>query len=342
MVRIPKLIDYAAEPRHAPIASDPPIASDRFVLDPDSNLVGRVQVVMARREDTFADIARRYNLGFDEVVQANPGVDPLLPGEGTAVVLPTQFVLPDAPRRGIVINTASMRLFYFPKPALQQPPEVITYPIGIGRVGWATPIGETKVVAKAKNPAWRVPASIRKEHAEKGDPLPAVVPAGPNNPLGTRVLKLGIPSYLLHGTNKPAGVGMRVSHGCVRLYPEDIEALYELVPVGTPVHIVNQPMLIGWQDDMLYLEAHQPLEGKEKEKDAALESLLNIIAAIGAEYGHGERAVEWEKIARLVDEPRGFPVPITEGSPDLDSVLYTARLVDNRLPEEAERSGEAH
>lgn len=309
-----------------------PIDSRVFRLEPDGNVVGQVQVVTARAEDTFADIARRYDLGFDELVQANRTVDPWLPGEGTPIVLPTQFVLPDAPRDGIVINTAAMRLFYYPRPGASEPPTVITHPIGIGRVGWATPTGETKVVAKAKDPAWYVPESILKEHAEAGDPLPAVVPAGPNNPLGTRVLRLGLPSYLIHGTNKPAGVGMRVSHGCVRLYPEDIEALYPRVPVGTPVHIVNQPMLVGERDGILYLEVHRPLEGKSKEQDAALESLLRMVSAVGGDERYV--GVDWDKIARLVDRPLGFPVPISSGSPDVESVLASARPVEAALPEQ--------
>jgi len=176
-------------------------------------------VTYARYEDTIPDIARRFNLGFDEVARANPGVDPWLPGEGTRIILPTQFVLPDAPPEGIVINVAALRFFYFPKPDKDGQRVVITYPIGIGKVGWATPIGKTKVVSKRKDPYWTPPASVRKEHAAEGDPLPARVPPGPDNPLGNRAMNLGWPSYLIHGTNKPAGVGLRASHGCIRMYP---------------------------------------------------------------------------------------------------------------------------
>ena len=196
------------------------------------SVVGEPQVVFAREADTLSDLARAYGLGFDELTAANPGVDPWLPGEGTPVVLPTQYVLPRDLREGIVLNIATKRLFYFPAGADGEPPQVYSYPIGIGRVGWETPLGETTIVAKAKDPSWWVPASVRKEHAEMGDPLPRVVPPGPDNPLGHRVLKLDMPGYLIHGTNQPYGVGMRVSHGCVRLYPENIEFLYNLVGIG--------------------------------------------------------------------------------------------------------------
>ena len=173
-------------------------------------------------EDTLPDIARRFNLGYEEIARANPGVDPWVPGEGREIVLPTQFVLPAAPREGLVINLAQLRVFYFPKVKEGEPQTVITHPIGIGKVGWQTPEGTTKVTGKRKNPTWFPPASVRKEHKEAGDPLPSKVPPGPDNPLGAHMMTLGWPSYLIHGTNKPYGVGLRSSHGCIRFYPEDI------------------------------------------------------------------------------------------------------------------------
>ena len=188
----------------------------------DQSVIGEPQVVFARDEDTLSDLARTYGLGYDEIIAANPDVDPWLPGAGTPVVLPTQFVLPNIERRGVILNIAAKRLFYFPTVADDEPQQVMTYPIGIGRVGWETPLGDTTVVSKAKDPHWWVPASVRREHAEMGNPLPSVVPPGPDNPLGHRVLKLDMPGYLIHGTNAPYGVGMRVSHGCGRLYPENI------------------------------------------------------------------------------------------------------------------------
>ena len=229
-----------------------PVRTDRFVVpDENTDVVGLVQVVIARDEDTLPDFARRYGLGHDEIVAANPDVDPWLPGKGTRVVLPTQFVLPDAPRDGLVVNLASLRLFYYPKPEEGEPQTVVTHPIGIGREGWRTPLGRMRITEKIENPTWTPPASVRREHAAKGDHLPGVVPAGPDNPLGAYAMRLGRPSYLLHGTNKPFGVGMRVSHGCVRLYPEDIAELFPEIPVGTNVYIVSQPYLAGTKNGEL-------------------------------------------------------------------------------------------
>jgi L,D-transpeptidase ErfK/SrfK len=304
----------------------PPLVTDRFVLSPDTDVVGEIQVIRARYEDTFVDIARAYDLGYDELVDANPGVDPWLPGEGTRIVLPTQFVLPDGPRTGIVLNLAAKRLFYFPKPAAGEPAVVITHPVGIGREGWQTPLGTTKVVAKTKDPVWVVPPSIRKEHAAQGNPLPARVPPGPDNPLGRHALRLGFPSYLIHGTNKPSGIGMRVSHGCIQLFPEDIESLFGQVAVGTPVRIVNQPVLLGWRDGNLYLEVHPPLEDDKRNHDAAFEKELNrrITARLGT-----PQPVDAQLLASTRKEARGFPVPILMPAADAASVVARARPTRN-------------
>src|SRR5690606_33955537 len=216
-----------------------------YVLPKEHDVIGEVQRITARHEDTFVSLARRYGVGFEELKLANPGVDAWLPGEGTEVVVPTRFVLPRAPREGIVVNVAELRIYYFPK---DQPDKVHTYPISIGRMDWGTPIGTTTIVAKNENPSWYPPESIRKEHAERGDILPAVVPPGPSNPLGKHALRLGLPGYLIHGTNRPSGVGMRVTHGCIRMFPEDVEALFGRVPIGTRVQIVNQPFKLGWNE----------------------------------------------------------------------------------------------
>ncbi|MDQ2694262.1 MAG: L,D-transpeptidase family protein [Pseudomonadota bacterium] len=319
--------------RSRPPAKPGPIAASRFALAPGDDVIGQVQVVIARHEDTLPDLARRFNLGYEEIVAANPGVDPWLPGAGTRIVLPTQFVLPDAPREGIVLNLATLRLFYFLPAGADQPQTVITHPVGIGRVGWATPTGTTRIVSKAANPTWHVPESIRREHAERGDPLPATVPPGPDNPLGSHALRLALPGYLLHGTNKPYGVGMRVSHGCIRLYPEDVAALYQQVPVDTPVHIVNQPMLAGWRGGMLYLEAHPPLEDDRSDWQDRLSGLLIGEATRAAADG---QAIDWERAARLAGEPHGLPLPVLAGAPDRQAVLAQARVVDNVAPPAAD------
>jgi L,D-transpeptidase ErfK/SrfK len=252
-----------------------PILANHFVLEsPEQSVVGIPQVVFTSSDDTLSDFARAYGLGYDELIAANPDIDPWLPGENTPVLLPTQFVLPDVPREGIVLNLASKRLFYFPEVAEGQPAIVMTFPIGVGRVGWETPLGMTTVTAKAKDPHWYVPLSVRQEHAELGDPLPSVIPPGPENPLGHRVLKLDMPGYLIHGTNQPFGVGMRVSHGCVRLYPENIEYLYELVDIGETVTIINEPFLMGQLDGEIYFESHTPLEDDTVGADERLQLLL--------------------------------------------------------------------
>lgn len=311
------------------VSGEGALRGDRFVLpDPDTDVVGALQVVVARREDTLPDFARRYGLGHDEIVAANPGVDPWLPGAGTRVVLPTQFVLPAAPREGIVVNLASLRLFYYPKRKQGEPRVVVTHPIGIGREGWRTPLGRMAIAQKTRNPTWTPPASVRREHAKNGDILPAVVKAGPDNPLGAHAMRLSRPSYLLHGTNKPFGVGMRVSHGCMRLYPEDIAELFEEVPVGTRVNVVNQPYLAGWWNGELFLEAHAPLAEDAKRLKGSLKPMEKVLKA---RAGNDPVAVDWQRAQEVAREGRGIPIPVSPGSPDLDDVVARARRVP-RVP----------
>ena len=305
-----------------------PAPSDRFLLPADgSDVVGEVQVTVVRHEDTLHDIARRYDLGYEEIVAANPGVDPWLPGEGTQVVLPTQFVLPIGIREGLVLNLASMRLFYFPTPAKGDTPVVITHPIGIGREGWQTPQGHTRIIQKLVRPSWTVPASVLREYAEKGEPLKPIVPPGPDNPLGSHAMRLSLPSYLIHGTNKSYGVGMRVSHGCVRLYPEDIASLFPQVPLGTDVHIINEPYVAGWRGGRLYLDAHKPLSEEAArwgKKLAALEHVLAVKAA------NAKVAVDWSRARQVAAEAHGIPMVISAGGPDLDVLLAQAPRVPSK------------
>ena len=303
------------------------IAPNVFVLEgDDQTVVGEPQVVFTREADTFSDLAREYGLGYDELLAANPGVDPWLPGENTAVLLPTQYVLPNVPKSGVVLNIATRRLFYYPHSEEGKPQQVMTYPIGIGRVGWETPIGTTQVVAKARDPHWWVPASVRREHAEMGNPLPSVVPPGPDNPLGTRVLKLEMPGYLIHGTNQPYGVGMRVSHGCVRLYPENIEFLYPLVDIGESVAIINEPYQMGWRDGDLYFEAHAPLEDDTLTSEERLQALLDsqVNAAGRPLNGHLKRHVR-----SLAAVASGVPVSVVMY--ETDEYLRRARVVHNTV-----------
>jgi L,D-transpeptidase ErfK/SrfK len=319
----------------APPAVVAPVATHQFPFDPKTTgVLGELQVTQSRHEDTLADIARRFDVGYDELVRANPGVDPWLPGEGTRIVLPTQWVLPDAAPEGIVVNVAAMRLFYFPKPAKNKQRVVITYPIGVGKVGWETPIGTTKIVSKRKNPVWSPPPSVRKEHAEKGDPLPARVPAGPDNPLGAYAMNLGWPSYLMHGTNKPPGVGMRASHGCIRLYPEDIESLFAMIPVGMQVTVVNQPLLYRWQGNSLYVQSYPPVvEGKDDSvAPPAVVYDDRVSNAIWQQSKTRSGAVNWDLVERVVTQAQGIAVPVTKRGLTLDSYVASARRVENELP----------
>lgn len=306
------------------LAQDP-IDGYRFTLtSSEQTVVGEPQIVLAGAEDTFSDIARTYGLGYDELVAANPGVDPWKPGAGMVVLLPTQYVLPNAPKRGVILNIATKRLFYYPAPEDGELRHVLTYPIGIGRVGWETPLGETTVVAKAKDPSWWVPASVRREHAEMGDPLPSIVPPGPDNPLGTRVLKLDMPGYLIHGTNQPYGVGMRVSHGCVRLYPENIEFLYSLIDIGEAVTIMNEPYQLGSKNGVLYFEAHMPLQDDALLPEDHLRGVLDFLASADGEAADDDLR---QTIISLTDTPNGTPVRIDLF--DEREIMARARLVHN-------------
>jgi L,D-transpeptidase ErfK/SrfK len=294
------------------------IATRKFAIDKNHSIVGSLAMISARDGDTLPDIARHFGLGYNEATIANPDILPWMPEAGARVLLPLQFILPDAPRKGIVLNLASMRLFYYPP---KQPDTVFTYPVGIGRQNWNTPLGQTTIVAKTANPTWMVPESIRREHAAKGDPLPQSVPPGPDNPLGKYALQLGFRPYLIHGTNKPYGVGMQVSHGCVRLYPEDIEVLFKKKSVGTPVRIIHQPYLTAWDGDMLYLEAHEPLEKWARQKPKLKKKLINDLKQISSKRNV---VIDWKKVDRILQSTDGIPTPILTASPELPELVANA------------------
>jgi L,D-transpeptidase ErfK/SrfK len=319
-----------------------PTATHRSEIEAGSDLVGYVQKTIVGKEDTLPDIARRFDVGYEEMVTANPGVDPWLPGAGKEVVVPTQFVLPAAPHEGVVVNVAAMRIFYFPPHKKGEPQIVFTHPIGIGRVGWKTPEGTTKIVSRQKDPVWVVPKSVHDEHAEDGEILPAVVPAGPDNPLGAYMFRLQWPSYLIHGTNKPYGVGMRSSHGCIRLYPEDIAVFFDMIPIGTKVTVVNQPYLFGWRDGALYLQAYGVMEDDSrdwsKNRKALLAKLLN--PKLRKNIADHDKDIDWQRVGDLAHSPRAVPVPVTGGLGGIDEVLSESRLVANTLPEGSNWDGE--
>ena len=371
------------------------VFAESFPLPPQGDdLIGRIRHTRAHQEDTLIDIARRFSVGQDEMVMANQNVDRWLPKEGTDVIIPQEYILPEAPRAGIVVNIPEMRLYYFPvkvvapitppkkpnpkplqvgngkktviaakgvstkiatkgkatngqptaKKAASPVPtplpvqmetvistaEVITYPVSMGRMDWRTPIGKTTVIRKQKDPSWTPPASIKREHAAKGDPLPDVVPPGPNNPLGKYAMSLGVSGYLIHGTDAPKsdGIGMRVTHGCMRMYNEDIEKLFPLIPVGTPVYLVNQPVKFGWRQGVLYVEVSQPLdedvgitphdidldltpEQIERERVKRSSFLMRLaLQGIEKERTRGEVEIKMEKLRLAIDHPTGIPVAI--------------------------------
>jgi L,D-transpeptidase ErfK/SrfK len=311
------------------------------------DIVGYVQKTTVGKDDTLPDIARRFDVGYEELVTANPGVDPWLPGVGREVVVPTEFVLPAAPHDGVVVNVAAMRIFYYPPHKKGEPQIVYTHPIGIGRVGWKTPEGTTRIVAREKDPVWVVPASVRKEHAEDGDKLPAVVPAGPDNPLGQYAFRLSWPSYLIHGTNKPYGVGMRSSHGCMRLYPEDIEVFFNIIPIGTKVTVVNQPYLFGWRDGTLYLQAYAVMEDDSRDWNKNRKRLLSNLmnpkqrAKIGDRIEGADKDIDWQRVGDLAHDARAIPVPVSGGHEGLDDVLAKSVLVENTLPDGSNWDGKS-
>lgn len=280
-----------------------------FPMPPaDVDLIGDIQHVQARAEDTLLDIARRYDMGQDEIMLANPDVDRWLPGEGAEVVVPARFILPRAERKGLVLNVPEMRLYYFYNSGLEKKPVVVSYPVSIGRMDWNTPLGVAKVERKDKDPSWYPPESLKLEAIEKGDVLPDVVPPGPDNPLGRYALRLSIPGYLIHSTNKPFGVGMRVTHGCVRMYPENIEELFPIVPVQTMVQLVNQPVKLGWQNKTLFLEVH-PLLDEDLEKNKDLKCIAYKM--IFDEIENKDAILDIKTINKALEEKSGIPVPIT-------------------------------
>ena len=293
--------------------------ASHFDLPEDgSTLIGVDESVTTVYEDTLPDLAQRYSLGYYEIIRANPRVDVWVPGAGKRLTLPGRRILPPGPREGIVVNLPEHRLYYFPKPRQGEKPIVITYPVSIGKMDWRTPLGETRIVAKVRNPPWYPPESVRKEHAERGDILPKVVPAGPDNPLGNFAMRLGVGSgsYLIHGTNNPVAVGMAVTHGCIRMYPEDVAALFPLVPVGTKVRLINEPVKVAWVGGELLLEVHPPVdaEGQSVEPDLqVLEPLLDQV------LGSDTAAIHWDLARDTLQSATGMPTLVglaAEPEPD--------------------------
>ncbi|MBT2774363.1 L,D-transpeptidase family protein [Halomonas sp. ISL-60] len=281
------------------VADQDELPRGHFRLPEKGDVIGeRYTVVVEDPKQTLIDIARRHNIGYEEIRMANPDVSLWVPGVGTEVVIPAQYILPPAPREGVVVNLSELRLYYYPA---NKPGIVETYPVSVGREEFATPVGITRTTVKVKDPAWAPPASMRREAAERGEPAPSIVPPGPQNPLGEHAILLAMPSYLIHGTNRPDGVGMRVSRGCIRMYPEDIKSLYERLPSGTQVNLMDAPFKAGWAaDGTLFVQSFPQLE----ENVGDFEPLLNALQRV-TDLTEDNIEIDSEQIERAVAAPDG-------------------------------------
>jgi L,D-transpeptidase ErfK/SrfK len=300
---------------HAAVFTMPP---------PGSNMVGALQaIIIANPNVTLLDIARRFDLGHHEITAANPTVSVWTPKVGDRVVIPTQFILPPRPHKGVVINIPQRRLFYFIDKSDDKPAEVITFPLSVSRPGWKTPLGKTRIVAKHCNPAWIVPKSIREERLRDGEPdFPTYFPPGPDNPMGMLALQTGFSSIFIHGTNEPWGIGMRTSHGCLHLYPEDAAYLFPRVRPGTPVRIIDQPHTIGVHDGALYMSSSESVSeySKKRSPARAVDALLPYIGKqSGDAPAHGE--IDWRRAFTVAAEQRYLPIPISRSAPALEQII---------------------
>lgn len=282
-----------------------------YEITPGSDLVGQVQSYTSKKGESFADVARKFDLGIVELQEANPKIDGKKALKaGTTFVIPTQFILPNgAPHQGIILNLAELRLYYFPP----NTNTVVTFPVGIGKQGWRTPIGQTTIVQKRANPEWIPPDSIRAEAEANGHELPDVIPAGPNNPLGLYALNLGWNGYRMHGTNVPSSIGTRASHGCIRMFPEDIDSLFHQVTIGTPVTVVHEPFKVGVMDGQLYFEAHEPFPEEYYTKGESDDDMVkNEVTETTTQYPSANTSINWSEVKKLIKDTYGYPVKITD------------------------------
>jgi L,D-transpeptidase ErfK/SrfK len=283
--------------------------ASRYLIEESNRntVIGSTKIIYADERDTLLDIARNHGFGYQDMKLANVNVDTWLPDDGEEIVLPSQFILPVAAMNGIVLNVPEMRLYYYLPKENGKLQEVFTYPLGVGREGWNTPYIKTIIVEKKVNPNWYPPKSILKEHEEAGDPLPKIVKPGPENPLGNYAMRLGRRDYLIHGTNKPNGIGMRISHGCIRLYPEDIKELFSKVSLKTSVNIINQPYKIGVKNDVIYLEAHPFLDEDKEEYENNLTSVIALIIKIS---NNRKYQIDMRTAYEAIKNPTGLPIAV--------------------------------
>jgi L,D-transpeptidase ErfK/SrfK len=286
-----------------------------------------VPLTQADKDETLLDVARRFTLGQMEVIRLNKNLDRWQVKKGSIIRLSNKRILPDTPHNGITLNISEYRMYYYPPTPNNEPTQVMSFAHGVGRQDWKTPLGKTFVAKKVKDPVWRPPESIRREHAANGDPLPEIVPPGPHNPLGAYALYLAIPGdYRIHGTDidKIYGIGMQITHGCVRMYPEDIESLFNMVKVGTPVYIVKQPIKVGWLDNMLYIEAHPDLEGEEMTREQRYQVALDLIT----KANNGELPeFDQKALNDALQNSDGDPVAIYERLPPLEATKTSSEVM---------------
>src|ERR1700733_3943774 len=287
-----------------------PSDATEFELPTDgSAVIGADAVITTHYQDTLLDIARQYSLGYDEIIRANPGVDMWIPGEGTQILLPGRRILPPGLHEGVVVSLPEHRLYYFPRTKKNEKRMVITYPVSIGKLGRSTPLGKTRVIAKVEHPSWYPPASIRKEHAEAGDPLPAVVGPGPDNPLGDYKIRLGSGNgtYEIHGTNNPTAVGLAITHGCIRMYPEDVAELFPQLPVGTAVRLNNDPVKVAWIDGELMLEAHPPVNAQGQSFEPDVDQFSDLLHRA---VGETTVAINWDYAREVLRKADGVTATV--------------------------------
>ncbi|MBZ0157966.1 MAG: L,D-transpeptidase family protein [Alphaproteobacteria bacterium] len=276
-----------------------PAHAQEYPFGPDATVIGTLRTYRITNEkESLIELAREFGVGYNEIVDANPDLDPFIPGAPVTVTIPSAWILPEMKTyEGLVINLSEMRLYYFYTKRNEH--LAMTFPIGIGSEGHATPVGNFSIVQKTVNPSWYVPESIKREYPE----LPDVVPPGPDNPLGTHALRLSLRSILIHGTNRPFAIGRRASHGCIRLYPEDIPKLFDAVPSGTPIAIVRQPIKLGMRKGRIHIEVHYE---EESETNYFIEAMQLLKKKDLFD------AIDVEKLYRALSERKGIPADISK------------------------------
>ncbi|MBB5017220.1 L,D-transpeptidase ErfK/SrfK [Chitinivorax tropicus] len=295
--------------------SQPTLAATFDLPTDGSSVVGQVRVVVPSKGNTLLDVMRHFDIGYEEITTANPGVSVWTPGEFTQVVIPTQFILPPKPWQGIVINIPQRRLYYFPPAKKGQAAKVLTYPISIAREGWSTPLGETRIVAKYKDPSWFVPKSIKEEHLrDEGVELPEYFPPGPDNPMGMLAMKTGFAGIFIHATNRPWGIGLRTSHGCLHLYPEDAAEIFPLLGQNTPVKVIDEPVLVGNDRGRWVMATYQPVAEYPNSLSLFSRALLRLGQQLAQTPVQAlpRNDFDWGRVQAIASKPQSIPVALTQ------------------------------